>query len=173
LSGVRLEPLSAAHLDDLAELVADPDVLRFTRIPEPPPPDFPRTWLARYEEGRADGTREAFAAIGDDGRFVGLALAPEIDLDAGQMELGYIVAASARGRGVGSEMLRLLTRWALDGGAQRIVLLIAEDNTASLRLAERCGYVREGVMRSVALKQGRRIDTVLWSRIPADPEPVF
>jgi RimJ/RimL family protein N-acetyltransferase len=173
LNGVRLEPLCAAHLDDMATLVADPDVRRFTRIPEPPPPDFALTWLSKYEEGRADGTRDAFAGVGPDGRFLGLALAPEIDLEAGEMELGYIVAASARGRGVGSEMLRQLTRWALGAGAQRIVLLIAEDNTASLRLAERCGYVREGVMRSVALKAGRRIDTVLWSRIPTDPEPVF
>jgi RimJ/RimL family protein N-acetyltransferase len=173
LSGVRLELLSAAHLDDMAALIADPDVLRFTRIPEPPPPDFARSWLAAYEAGRADGSREAFAAIDDDGRFLGLALVPEIDGAAREMELGYIVTASARGRGVGAEMLRLLTRWALDAGAQRIVLLIAEANTASLRIAARCGYVREGILRSLAFKQGRRLDTVVWSRIPADPEPVF
>jgi len=29
--------------------------------------------------------------------------------------------------------------------------------------------VREGVMRSTYLKQGRRSDTELWSRLPSDP----
>jgi RimJ/RimL family protein N-acetyltransferase len=38
-------------------------------------------------------------------------------------------------------------------------------------VAERCGYVREGVMRSVHVKQGIRLDQELWSRLPSDPEP--
>ena len=51
-----LEPLDAQHLAAVQELVRDPDVLRFTRVPEPAPPEFPRQWLAMYEEGRKDGT---------------------------------------------------------------------------------------------------------------------
>ena len=42
------------------------------------------------------------------------------------------------------------------------------ENTASERVAERCGYVREGVMRSIFLKDGRRTDATLWSRLPSD-----
>jgi hypothetical protein len=38
-----------------------------------------------------------------------------------------------------------------------------------LRWTERCGYVREGVMRSVHLKQDIRTDAALWSRLPSDP----
>ena len=60
---MRLEPFGTEHLDALREFIGDPDVLRFTRIPEPTPPDFPETWLARYEAARRDGTREAFAAV--------------------------------------------------------------------------------------------------------------
>jgi hypothetical protein len=33
------------------------------------------------------------------------------------------------------------------------------------------GYVREGVMRSVHFRGGRRIDAELWSRLPSDPAP--
>ena len=69
-------------------------------------------------------------------------------------------------------MLRQLTRWAFDeAGALRAYLLIDAANVASRRVAERCGYVQEGVMRSVHLKQGRRTDLALWSRLPTDPEP--
>ena len=150
-------------------IVADPEALRFTRIPEPPPPGFARQWLERYEEGRRDGSREAFAAVDDDGRFLGLALAPEFDREAAEVELGYIVLPEARGRGVATAMLRALTRWAFEQGAQRATLVIGLGNAASARVAERCGYVREGVMRSVYLKDGRRNDAALWSRLPSDP----
>ena len=169
---MRLRPLSSADLGDVQELIQDPDTLRFTRIPEPPDDDFARQWIARYEQARATGTKEAFAILDGDGAFAGLALAPSIDEEAAEAELGYIVAAHARGRGVASEALRLLTRWAFEErGIQRATLHIDVDNPASKRVAERCGYVLEGVMRSTYLKQGRRSDTELWSRLPSDPDP--
>jgi RimJ/RimL family protein N-acetyltransferase len=173
LAGVldlRLVPLGEEHLDDVRALLEDAEVLHFTRIPEPPPEDFPQRWVERYERGRRDGTCEGFAAVDGD-RFLGLALAPTIDREGGEVELGYIVPRDARGRGVATEMLRQLTRWAFDeAGALRIVLVIDVENPASERVAERCGYVREGVMRSIHLKQGMRVDSAIWSRLPSDPD---
>jgi RimJ/RimL family protein N-acetyltransferase len=167
---VRLEPLGAAHLDAVEALVADHEVLRFTRIPEPPPPDFARTWLERYAEGRETGARDGFAIVAaEDGRFLGLALAPAIDRDTRTVELGYIVTREARGRGVATEALRLLTNWAFaELGALRLELLISVDNDASKLVAERCGYIREGVLRSTYFKQDLRSDTEIWSRLPSD-----
>ena len=169
---VRLEPLAERHLDDVEALVQEPSVLRHTRIPEPPPPGFARGWLERYEVKRVDGVAEVWAVVDDDGTFVGMGMAPEIDRDAGQVELGYITAPAARGRGVATDILTQLTRWAFDEvGAQRITLLIDVENPASMRVAEKAGYVREGVMRSLHVKQDRRGDTVLYSRLASDPEP--
>jgi RimJ/RimL family protein N-acetyltransferase len=168
---VRLEPLTASHLDDVTLLVADPDVQRFTRIPVPPPRGFAASWVKRYERGRRDGTREGFAIVdAATGIFLGLALVPEID-DAGRTaELGYVVAPAARGRGVAGEALRLLTRWAhSERGLHRLELRIGVANEASKRVAARCGYVREGLLRSVFLKQDIREDTEIWSRLPTDP----
>jgi RimJ/RimL family protein N-acetyltransferase len=166
---MRLEPFADEHLRSLDVLFTDPESLRFTRIPEPPPPGFGRLWLDMYEAGRRDGSREAFAALDDDGSFLGLALAPHFDRKAAEVELGYIVVPEARGRGVATAMLRALTRWAFEQGALRATLIIGVDNPASERVAERCGYVREGVMRSVHLKDNRRNDASLWSRLPSDP----
>ena len=166
---MRLEPLSERHLGGVAALLDDPDVLRFTRVPEPVPVGFEREWLARYEAARVDGSAEAFAAVDDDGGFLGLALAPTIDSEAGEVELGYIVAPAARGRGAATRILALLTRWAFDElRARRIALIIDVANPASERVAERCGYVREGVMRSVHLKDDVRVDAGLWSRLASD-----
>jgi RimJ/RimL family protein N-acetyltransferase len=108
--------------------------------------------------------------VDGDGRLVGLALAPHIDHAAREAELGYLVAPSARGRGYATELLRLLTDWAFEqAGVLRATLVIDVENPASARVAERAGYVREGVMRSIDFKEGRRIDAELWSRLPSDP----
>jgi RimJ/RimL family protein N-acetyltransferase len=163
MSDVHLEPLGLEHADAVEELVRDPLSVRFTRIPEPAPPGFVRSWLGRYEDGRRDGTREGFAVVAGDGAFLGLALAPAIEREAATAELGYIVAPDARGRGVGTEALRLLTEWALAQGLVRLELRISVENEASKRVAERCGYALEGVLRSTFLKAGKREDTELWS----------
>ena len=139
-------------------------------MPEPPPEGFAHGWYESYERRRVAGEGEAFAIVGDDGEFLGLALAPAIDDEAAEAELGYIVAGHARGRGIASEALRQLTAWAFEErGIQRAHLLIDVDNPASSKVAERAGYRLEGVMRSAYLKQGRRGDTQLWARQPGDP----
>ena len=151
-------------------MLRDGDVLRFTRVPEPVPAGFARTWLESYEEGRREGTRDAFAVVEGDADFVGLALAPQISREDRTVELGYVVDPSARGRGVATEALRLLTDWAFtDLEAMRVELWIDVVNAASKRVAERCGYVREGVLRSIHFKHGRRSNFEIWSRLPTDP----
>lgn len=172
MRAIRLDPLGRRWAQDVTRLIADPGVLRFTRIPEPPPDGFVDEWLRSYEEGRRSGERDGFAALGSDESFLGVGLAPRISRPDGEIELGYIVAADARGRGVGTEILRQLTDWAFEVvEAQRAYLIIDLENHASARVAERCGYEREGVMRSIHLKAGRRVDAGLWSRLPSDPDP--
>jgi RimJ/RimL family protein N-acetyltransferase len=165
---LALEPLGPRHLPAVDDLVLDRDVIRFTRIPDPPPSGFTAQWIAGYESGRRDGTREGFAIV-DDGRFAGLALAPTIDREARQTELGYVVAPHARGRGVATWALGTLTDWAFgELDVLRIELFISVENGASKRVAERCRYTREGVLRSLHVKQGLREDTELWSRLSTD-----
>ena len=172
MSPVRLELLNESHLAAVAAMLADPDVLRFTRVPDPTPADFAEQWLRLYDAGRRDGTREAFAVEDGDGRFVGLALAFGIDREESEAELGYIVVPDQRGRGTGTAILRALTDWAFaEAGMERLRLVIDTLNPASLRVAERAGYVREGVMRSGYFKNGQRIDAALFSRLRTDPAP--
>jgi RimJ/RimL family protein N-acetyltransferase len=169
---IRLAPLAEHHEEDLAGLIADPDVQRFTLIPVPPPRGFARTWLERYLDGQRTGERLGFAAYDEQGRFCGVGLVVRIDREGAEAELGYIVAPRARGRGTGAEILEALTTFALqDLGMLRLTLMIDTANTASQRVAARAGYTLEGVMRSLAFKDGRRTDAQLWSRLPDDPAP--
>jgi len=166
---VRLVQFAERHLPAFEGMLDDADIQRFTRLPVPAPPDFPRMWLSRYEQGRRDGTSEAFAVENDAGEFLGCVMAFGIEADAKTGELGYLVAPSARGRGVGTAALRLLTEWGFgERGLLRLELMISVDNEASKVVAERAGYVKEGVLRSVYVKQDLREDHELWSCLPTD-----
>lgn len=168
---VLLVPLTHDHEDGVAELTRDPASLRHTRIPEPAPKGFAATWIQRYLDGRETGEREGYAVVDDAGRFLGIGLLPVVDAGSRTAELGYIVSPAARGRGVATAALALLTDRALELGMERVVLHIAVDNPASQVVAERCGFLLEGVLRSEYQKQGRRADTQVWSLLPDDPRP--
>jgi len=166
---VRIVPLERFDLPDLEPMLDDPDVVRFTRVPDPPPVDFFDTWFARYEEGRIDGTREAFAIVDAERTILGIALAPAIDRETATVELGYVIHADARGRGLASRALALLTDWAFASlVAKRIELLISPENEGSKRVATKNGYVYEGTLRSMHFKQDVRADTQIWSKLPTD-----
>ena len=155
------------------DLVGDPDVLRFTRVPDPPPPDFVDSWLRRYEDGRRDGTREAFT-IEDpsDGRFLGIAVAPSIKREERTAELGYVIHPEARGRGIATAALSWLTDWGFrELDAIRLELVISTQNPASKRVAEHNGYRYEGTLRSLFVVPGRWEDAEMWSRLATDPPP--
>jgi RimJ/RimL family protein N-acetyltransferase len=166
---MRLVPFGPEHLDALRAFIGDPEIQRFTRVPVPTPDDFPDTWLARYEAGRVDGTREAFAALDEAGELVGLGFVPTIDHDAREAELGYLIAPGHRGRGLGADILRELTAWAFAQGVERCELRIDVRNTASEAVARRAGYTREGTLRSVHHRGDERIDVAVWSRLASDP----
>ena len=57
-------------------------------------------------------------------------------------EAGWVLHPRAHGRGYATEALRAALRWAdARQGLRRSVCMIAPENGASLRLAQRCGYV--------------------------------
>ncbi|QNN54187.1 GNAT family N-acetyltransferase [Nocardioides mesophilus] len=172
MSTPRLVPISSDHVPGIEQLLTDPDALRFTPIPDPPPAGFAREWFERYQAGEADGTRRMWAVLDEDETFLGLGVAPRIDTMTRTVELGYMILPEARGRGVATSVLRQLTDWALgEQGMLRIQLLISAGNHGSKGVAARCGYLYEGTMRSTHLKQDRRDDTDLWSLLPTDPRP--
>lgn len=86
--------------------------------------------------------------------------------------IGYWCVPEARGRGLTTRALRLVSRWAFDElGLERLELITDPDNVASQRVAEKVGYQREGVLRSHLLHpDGRRRDSVMFSLLPDELE---
>jgi RimJ/RimL family protein N-acetyltransferase len=166
---IRLEPLTLAHVPAMLPLTEDPDVVRFTRVPAGADETFVRGWIKRYEDGWHDASRAGFAILAREGGFLGFAAMVALDLDHREGEIGYMVAPSARGRGIAPRAVELLTRWGFDElGLIRLELRIDVQNPASERVAERTGYQRDGVLRNVHFKEGLRGDVGVWSRLRPD-----
>jgi RimJ/RimL family protein N-acetyltransferase len=84
--------------------------------------------------------------------------------------IGYWLAAEARGRGLTTAALVALSRWGLEErGLGRVELVTDPDNIASQRVAERAGFTREGVLRSILVnRDGTRRDGVMFSLLPGE-----
>jgi RimJ/RimL family protein N-acetyltransferase len=68
-----------------------------------------------------------------------------------------------RGRGYGSDALRLLLNYAFNElNLYRVGLSVMSYNAAAIRAYERAGFVREGAQRGVVLREGRRYDMLLY-----------
>jgi RimJ/RimL family protein N-acetyltransferase len=116
-----------------------------------------------------EAERRPFAIVDPSGHLLG-----SIDLRINSHQyrghVGYWVAAPARGRGVCTDALRLLSRWALDElELQRLELITDPDNLASQRVAEKVGFQREGVLRAhLRHPDGRIRDSVMFSLLPGE-----
>jgi RimJ/RimL family protein N-acetyltransferase len=130
-----------------------------------------RRHSAETERARQRGEQVSFALVEplDDGVVLGGASLNEVDLACGRAAVGYWLAPQTRGRGVASHTVRLLAHWAFaDLGLARVELTCGPDNRASQRVAERCGFVREGVLRSHMPFKGGRRDTVMFSLLSGE-----
>lgn len=71
---------------------------------------------------------------------------------------------SCWGRGIGAEAYRLLLEYAFnERGFHRIEALVLEDNIASLKMHQKCGYKIEGTLRDSVFKNGRWQNQVVLS----------
>jgi len=165
-----LQPISKRHWRAMLALASDADVRRFTGLAVDADGPYIRSWIDRYEQAREDGTRAAFAIV--DARsaaVVGWAAVVNLERQARQAELGYMVAPRARGRGAATSALGMLTRWCFETlELERLELRMDEANTASIRVARRAGYIHEGTLRSAHFKDGRRADIAIFSRLRSD-----
>ena len=87
------------------------------------------------------------------------------------LELGYILHDPAdRGRGYGARAVKLFSDHLFTArpGFWRQQLVIEAWNVASWKLAERCGFVREGLMRSAGFGTGDPADCFLYARTRKD-----
>jgi RimJ/RimL family protein N-acetyltransferase len=83
--------------------------------------------------------------------------------------LGYAVRESRLREGIATKAAKLTASYGFEKlGLQRIEIVICPDNLPSLKVAEKLGAVREGVLRNGMRLHGIPCNAYLYSLIPAD-----
>jgi RimJ/RimL family protein N-acetyltransferase len=166
--------IRAARLD-LREFGADDLGLAIEVVaagkPEALPPGVPAdrdelaAWFAtgRYSVARGEAVHLVMLNRAS-GRMVGSIGVFHADWQVRSAEIGYGVRSDARGQGYATEALAAVARWVLtEGGIQRAWLSANTDNTASVRVAEKAGFRREGTLRRAALEDDGLHDLAIFS----------
>lgn len=123
-------------------------------------------------EDRVDGGRFPFLVAEVAGRVVGWAgLAPYSSRPcyAGIAECSVYVAPEARERGVGTALTEALAAAAGENGFHKLIGKLFTDNTASIRLVERCGFSSVGFHRRHGQLDGEWRDVLVVERL-LDPD---
>jgi ribosomal-protein-serine acetyltransferase len=126
-------------------------------------------WFALCRERRARAEGLEYSIFDDDGRLLGGAgLCPVNPLHR-FANLGYWTRASAERQGVASSAAGALARAGIcEAGLFRVEIVIDPVNVGSVRVAEKIGAVREGVLRRRIFVHGEARDAVIYSLVQSD-----
>jgi RimJ/RimL family protein N-acetyltransferase len=105
----------------------------------------------------------------DDGEIVGrLSLARDPHPASRHVaDLGLMVAAGHRGRGIGRQLLEAAVEWSRMSEIRKLELHVFPHNAPALRLYESFGFEREGYRRAHYARDGQLIDAILMAYLIA------
>jgi RimJ/RimL family protein N-acetyltransferase len=165
--GVRLRAFRTSDVDRIVEACSDPRTAHWlVTMPRPYQRHNALAYLDSIGELAARGAGVAWCmADSEDDRCLGSISLDGLNGYAKRAEIGYWAHPDARGRGVVTEAVRLVTQHAKKSGLARSILIrCARGNTASRHVAENAGYTTIGIQpTSEPLGDGEFADLVLYS----------
>ncbi len=170
---LTLRPFEEADLPRVVEAATDPVTLTWLPLPHPYDLETARqSCLIETARVQAEGLGLVRAIEDQSAQLLGAIDLKGVDWASRVAEVGYWTHPAHRGRGVMTRAVRLLARWALtDQQFERIEVRVAPGNVASIRVAEKAGFVREGVARSAGYVPNGRVDLIVFSLIRQDLAP--
>jgi RimJ/RimL family protein N-acetyltransferase len=170
VGGLLLRPPDERDAADALAMLRDPESAVWNPAPAVVDVETARAWCKVLADW-SDGDHATFSVLdADSGRLLGNVSLHKVDLEQSVAEMGYRVGPWARGRGVGTAAVRVVTDWAFARlGLHRVQLFHAVANVASCRVAIKAGYRNEGTLRSAAVYgDGLRHDEHLHGRLARD-----
>ncbi|MFF2506065.1 GNAT family N-acetyltransferase [Streptomyces sp. NPDC058067] len=163
-----LRPFTAADADTMAEIIDDPEVLRFTGdSPNELTPDFLRSW---YGSRNAQPDRLDLAVTDRaTGELLGEAVLHDWDPARRSCTFRTLLGPTGRDRGIGTEAVRLIVGHGFERlGLHRIDLDVYSHNHRARHVYEKVGFTEAGVTGESVLRDGERHDATLMSILAPD-----
>ncbi|HSP56164.1 MAG TPA: GNAT family protein [Dehalococcoidia bacterium] len=165
---VRLRPLREDDLALVQRWFNDPAVrywLHQSDRPDATPETVRNHFWGPVEQGRAVAWMIETA-----GTPVGTLRLVEIDSHHRRAELAISIGEPDHwGRGLGTDAIQRALQFAFgDLGLRRVSLITDADNARGIRCYEKCGFVREGVLRAHRLRHGQPLDMLTMAVLKED-----
>jgi ribosomal-protein-serine acetyltransferase len=151
---LTLEPLQRSHINEFSLLIERnrEDLINY----------FPmltnqvqnqaeaRKWIAERRQLHAGGSAISMSIkLSNLNRMVGYLGIMSIDMRVPRCELAYFIDKRFRGNGYMEEALHGALHWLIrETGMRKFLGRVAPQNTSSLHLLEKIGFVREGLIRA-------------------------
>jgi RimJ/RimL family protein N-acetyltransferase len=174
---LELRPPTAADVPAITAICQDPEIQRWTRVPSPYTEEDARSFVLMAMGALAEGTGVHLLAAPTHGPAGAVWGCVGVSIDARDLtgELGYWVAAEARGRGVAGRAARLLAGYALGPlGLGSLHLIAGADNGPSNAVARAVGFRLVGTRRSAMIAGpsgdpgAPRCDATLYDLLPGE-----
>ncbi|MEX2622960.1 MAG: GNAT family N-acetyltransferase [Acidimicrobiia bacterium] len=166
---VHLRKWSLEDLGCVEAAPKDPEIPRGTTVPALYSEEDGRAWIKRQWSRQISGHGLSMAiADPTTGEARGLVYLGLRRIE-GHCELGYWLVPDARGHGLGTAAIRLVSRWVLlDTGVYRLVAYAEPHNLGSCALLRKCGFTEEGLLRSYLRFHDGVFDALSFSLLTTD-----
>ena len=165
LGDLRVRSWGRADLDALVRYANNPRIAANLRDQFPHP--YTRSAAASYLNGVREAEVETSFAIEYANEAVGgIGFRPGTDISRCSAEIGYWLGEPFWGQGLTSRAVLAASEWAFEKyGLTRIFATAFSHNVASMRVLEKAGFEREGILRRSAVKNGVILDQVLYAKV--------
>jgi RimJ/RimL family protein N-acetyltransferase len=138
---ISLRPPTADDIDAITAACQDPEIPRWTRVPSPYTRAHAVEFVDRAVRTWDDGTDAPFVIVdAESGELLGAIGVHRFGGEDDGPEVGYWIERGARGRGVATRALRLVSDWACRDLGARLLLQADVRNAASRRVAEKVQF---------------------------------
>lgn len=167
--GIYLSPPVESDKNALVQYLNDEDIYRYTlRIPYPYTPKDADDYLNLCRETRKQyGRTLSWIIRRSNGEVLGgIGFHLNYGIDSHRDELGYWMAKPYWGHGIMTKVVKRFCEYGFSYvGLIRIEALVFENNKASERVLEKCGFIHEGLMRKIHEKKGHYLDGQMYSLV--------
>jgi RimJ/RimL family protein N-acetyltransferase len=162
-----LRPPTPADVPAIAPAFLDETVGGEAGLPQVTAPEIHSFLAEQLDELRASGRLFPLLIVEGDS-IVGGASLTNYDVLRDRVEIGYWLLTEGRGRGIATRVARALATHAFHVGLRRVEAVVRPENTASIRVLERAGFTREGLLRSLLRHGSGRADAIIYSLLPGE-----
>jgi [ribosomal protein S5]-alanine N-acetyltransferase len=164
-NGLRVRPWRRDDLDALLRHANNPKIAANLRD-QFPHPYTRRDGLDYLNYVRAMDVPMSLAMEFEGGAIGGIGFKLGVDIARLSVEMGYWLAEPYWGRGLTTRAVMAASDWAFDSyKVVRIYATTFSHNVASMRVLEKAGFQREGLLRRSAVKNGVVLDQVMYAKV--------